>query len=111
MQAIGVCFLTLSYIFVLKLDRAFYVQSLSQNLISISKLVPLEYSFNFSNMSFGLLHNSNYVGNGILFDGFYRIDFQNNITYNLLHVHKGINSVILMKTHLCCGTKDYKISL
>ena len=51
-EAIGTCILTLSSGFILKLERTFYVPSFSRNLISISRLVPFGYSFNFKDTSF-----------------------------------------------------------
>lgn len=68
-EAIGTCYLTLSSGFVLELEKIFYVPSFSRNLISISRLVPFGYSFNFSETSVSLFYKSDYVGNGILSDG------------------------------------------
>ena len=44
-EAIGTCSLVLSNIFNLELEKTFYVLSFSRNLISISRLIPLEFSF------------------------------------------------------------------
>ena len=46
-EAIRTCILTLSSGFVLVLEKTFYVASFSRNLISISRLVPCGYFFNF----------------------------------------------------------------
>ena len=89
-EAIGTCILTLSSGFVLKLERTFYVPSFSRNLISVSRLVPFGYSFNFKDTSFRLLYKSDCVGNGILSDGLYRILLQNDNTQGSMHVHAGI---------------------
>ena len=89
-EAIGTCILTLSSGFVLKLERTFYVPSFSRNLISVSRLVPFGYSFNFKDTSFRLLYKSDCVGNGILSDGLYRILLQNDNTQSSMHVHAGI---------------------
>ena len=62
MEAIGTCILTLSNGFILKLERIFYVPSFSQNLISVSRLVPFGYSFNFKDTLFELIYNSECVG-------------------------------------------------
>ena len=51
-QAIGTYSLVLSSGFILELEKTFYVPSFSRNLISISKLVPLGFSFSFSNSGF-----------------------------------------------------------
>ncbi|KAL5773014.1 hypothetical protein ACOSP7_012630 [Xanthoceras sorbifolium] len=85
-EAIGTCYLTLSSGFVLELDKTFYVPSFSRKLISVSRLVPFGYSFNFSETSFSLFYKSDYVGNGTLSDSLYCINLQNNATYNSMHV-------------------------
>ena len=88
-EAIGTCILTLSSGFILTLERTFYVPSFSRNLISISRLVPFGYSFNFKDTSFILFYKSECVGNGILSDGLYRIFLQNDATNSSMHVHTG----------------------
>ena len=94
-KAIGTCYLTLNGGFVLEFQMAFYVPSFSRNLISVSKLVPFRYSFHFSETSFNLTYKSDCVGNGILFDGLYRIFLQNDITYNSLHVQTDIKRCVV----------------
>ena len=90
MEAIGICSLTLSSGFILKLERIFYVPSISWNLICVSKLVPFGYSFNFKDKLFELFYNSKCVGNGILYDGLYLLGLQNCATYSSMHVQTGI---------------------
>ena len=46
-EAVGTCSLALSSGFILNLEKTFYIPSFSRNLISVSRLVPLGYSFNF----------------------------------------------------------------
>ena len=88
-EAIGTCHLVLSSGFVLKLEKTFYVPSFSRNLISVSRLVPFGFSFTFSDKSFNLYNKSECVGNGILSDGLYCLNLQNNTAYNTMHVHAG----------------------
>ena len=88
-EAIGTCHLVLSSGFVLKLEKTFYVPSFSRNLISVSRLVPFGFSFTFSDKSFNLYNKSECVGNGILSDGLYCLNLQNNTAYNTVHVHAG----------------------
>ena len=64
-------------------------------MISVSRLVPFEYSFNFSNSSFSLFYKSDCVGNGTLSDGLYRINLQNNVTYDSMHVHTGTKRCVI----------------
>jgi len=46
-ETIGTCNLVLSNSFVFNLEKTFYVSSFSRNLISVSRFVPLGYSFHF----------------------------------------------------------------
>ncbi|KAL5810495.1 hypothetical protein ACOSQ3_027207 [Xanthoceras sorbifolium] len=55
-EAIGTYYLTLSSGFVLELDKTFYVPNFSRKLISVSRLVPFGYSFNFLKISFSLFY-------------------------------------------------------
>jgi transposase InsO family protein len=89
-EAIGTCYLILSSGFVLKLEKTFYVPSFSRNLISVSRLVPFEYSFTFSGSSFSLFYKSDCVGNGTLSDV-----FTVNATYDSMHVHTGIKRCVI----------------
>jgi hypothetical protein len=72
--------------FVLDLERTFYIPNFSKNLISVSRLVPLGYSFTFSDSSFKLFYKSDLVGNGTMSDDLFRISLQNNEFYNAMHV-------------------------
>jgi transposase InsO family protein len=94
-EAIRTCYLILSSGFVLKLEKTFYVPSFSRNLISVSRLVPFEYSFTFSSSSFSLFYKSDCVGNGTLSDGLYCINLQNNATYDSMHVHTGTKRCVI----------------
>ena len=61
-EAIETCALTLSSGFVLVLGRVFYVPSFSRNLIFVSRLVPLGFSFTFQDNVFNFFHKSNHNG-------------------------------------------------
>ena len=86
-EAIRTCTLTISNDFVLLLEGTFYVPSFSRNLIFVSRLVPLGFSFTFQDNVFNLFYKSNHIGTCILVDGLYRISLQNEATNNSLHVH------------------------
>ena len=88
-EAIETCTLTLSNDFVLVLEMTFYVPSFSRNLISVSRLVSLGFSFTFKDNVFNLFYKSNHIGTSILADGLYRISLQNETTNNYFHVHIG----------------------
>ena len=85
-EVIGTCNLVLSNNFILELEKTFYVPSFSRNLISISRLVPLGFSFNFSDSGFRLSNKSKVIGYGTLSDGLFHIQLQNDVTYNSMHV-------------------------
>ena len=93
-EAIGSYNLILSSDFIFKLEKTFYVPSFSRNLISISRLVPLIFSFNFSDYSFSLSNKSEVIGYGTLSNGLYHIQSQNEFTYNSMHVTVGLK--------MCC---------
>ena len=95
-EAIGTCSLVLSNGFILELEKTFYVPSFSRNLISISRLVPLGFSFIFSDSGFSLSNKSKVISYGTLSDGLFHIQLQNDITYNSMHVTVGIRTI----THL-----------
>ena len=61
-EAIRTCTLTLSCGFVLVLERTFYVPSFSRNLIYVSRIIPLGFSFTFQDNVFNLFHKSNHIG-------------------------------------------------
>ena len=88
-EGIGTCTLTVSNDFVLVLEITFYIPSFSRNLISVSRLVPLGFSFIFQDNVFNLFYESNHIGTCILANGRYSISLQNEATNNSLHVHIG----------------------
>ena len=107
MEVIGTCPLVLSSGFVLNLEKTFYISSFSRNLISISRLIPFAYSFNFLETSFDLFYKSDLVGNGTLFDGLFFINLKNDTTHNVvMHVDTSVKRYVIMKIPLCYGTED-----
>jgi len=67
-EAIGTCVLVLSSGFKLHLEKGFYVPSFYENLISVSKLAPLGFYFNFTDFGFNLLNKYEIIGYGQLVD-------------------------------------------
>jgi len=94
-EAIGTCKLILSSNFILVLEKTFYVPCFSKNLISVSKLSHLGFSFNFKDSGFTLCNKSGIVGYGELRDGLYSINLQNNATYNSMHVTAGLKRCVM----------------
>ena len=106
-EAVGICSLVLSSGFNLNLKKTFYVPSFSRNLISISRLIPFGYSFNFLETSFDLFYKSDLVGNGTLFDSLFFINLKNDTTHNVvMHVDTSVKRYVIMKIPLCYGTED-----
>ena len=85
-EAISTCSLVLSSGFILELEKTFYVPSFSMNLISISKLVPLGFSLNFTDSGLSLSSKSKVIGYGALSDGLFHIQLHNDVTYNSMHI-------------------------
>ena len=94
-EAIGTCTLVLSSGFTLELDKTFYVPNFSRNLISVSRLVHLGYSFTFSDKCFSLFYKFDLVGNGILSDGLFSINLQNEPHHTAMHVQSGIKRCVI----------------
>jgi len=86
LEVVDICNLVLSNGFILRLEKTFYVPSFFKNLISISRLVPLGFYFNFLDSGFTLTNKSKIVGFSELCDDLYSIKLQNNIAYNSMHV-------------------------
>ena len=78
-EAINTCSLILSNSFILELEKTFYVPSFSRNLISISRLVPLKFSFNFIDSGFSLSNKSKVIGYGALFNALFHIQLHNDV--------------------------------
>ena len=91
-ESIGTCNLVLDNGYVLDLEITFYRPSFSRNLILVSRLVPLLYSFKFSNYNFGLFCKSELIGNGVLSNGLFSINLQYNV---FLHTHIGNKRLIM----------------
>ena len=73
-ESIRTCNLVLSSVFILHLEKTFYVPRFSKNLISVSRSTPLGFSFNFSDSGFNLINKSRIIGSGTLLDGLYYIE-------------------------------------
>ena len=94
-ETVGTCSLVLSSGFILILEKTFYVPSFSRNLILVSRVVPLGYSFSFYETSFGLFYKSNLIRNGTLSNGLFFIYLQNDTTNNTMHVHIGTKRCVI----------------
>ena len=91
-ESIRTCSLVLDNGYVLDLERTFYIPIFSRNLISVSRLVPLGYSFKFLNYTFSLFCKFVLTGNGVLSNGIFSINLQYN---EVLHTHIGNKQCIM----------------
>ena len=94
-EVVGTCSLVLGSSFILNLEKTFYIPSFSRSLISISRVVPLGYSFSFYETSFSLFYKSILVGNGTLSYGIFSISLQNDTSNNVMHVHTGTKQCVM----------------
>ena len=94
-EAIGTYSLVLTSGFILELEKTFYVPSFFRNLISISRLVPLGFSFSFPDSGFSLSNKSKVIGYGTLSDKAFHIQLQNDFTYNSMHVTAGLKRCVM----------------
>ena len=85
MEAVETCRLVLDSGFVLDLEKTFYIPSFSRNLISVSRLIPLGYSFEFYETFFCLFYKLSLIGNDTLCDGLFQILLKSNVSYNVMH--------------------------
>jgi transposase InsO family protein len=76
----------------LDLFETLYVPSISRNLVSISKLDVVGYSFKFGNGCFSLYKNTFMIGSGILCDGLYKLNLDNLYAETLMTLHHSIGT-------------------
>ncbi|KAH9668657.1 Integrase catalytic domain-containing protein [Citrus sinensis] len=89
-EAVRTYRLVLNSGFVLDLDKTFYIPSFSRNLVSVSRLLPFGFGFNFLGIIFHLLKDSVIVGDGILDDGMFKLHLNPTFDFNLMTMHGNI---------------------
>ena len=85
-KAVGT-YLLFSTGFSLDLHNTFYVLDFIRNLVSLHQLDLKEYSFEIGNSSFRIYKNNNFIGNGILFNGLYRVNLDSSFSKSLLALY------------------------
>jgi len=73
-EVAGTYRLIIDIIHLLDLLETLYVPSLSRNLVALSKLDVIGYSFNLSNGWFNLFKHNHLIGTGNLCDGSYKLN-------------------------------------
>jgi len=91
-EAVGTYRLILDTGFYLDLMDTFYVPSISKNLVSLSKLDVVGYSFKFGNGCFSLYQRTYLIGFGTLFDGLYRLNLDNLYAETLMTSHHNVGT-------------------
>ena len=89
-EAVGTFRLVLTSCFVLDLENTIYVPSFFRNLVSIAKLVPFDFDFNFIGNNVSLLKNNIVVGHNFLSYGLYKLILDIGVKNNLLTLHDDI---------------------
>ena len=81
LESIGTCSLVLDNGYVLALKRTFYIPKFSRDFISVSRLVPLGYTFKFIDCTFSLFCKSKLIRNGVFSNGIFSINLQYNAVF------------------------------
>ena len=76
----------------LDLFETLYVPSISRNLLSMSKLDTLGFSFKFGNGCFSLFKHNHFIGSGILCDGLYKLNLDNLFAKTLLTLNHNVGT-------------------
>ena len=70
----------------------FYVPSITRNLISLSKLDVVGYSFKFENGCFSLFKHTFMIGSGTLYDGLYKLNLDNLYAETFMTLHHNVGT-------------------
>ena len=85
--------------YVLNLDKTFYIPSFSKNLLSVSRLAPQGFDFQFKDVSFLIIEDSVPIGSGKLTDGLYCLSLDPKCAHSLTTTHNNINNISVLKNH------------
>ena len=91
-EAVGTYRLILGTGFYLDLMDTFYVPSISRNLVSLSKLDVVGYSFKFGNDCFSLYKRTCLIGSDTLYDGLYKLNLDNLYAETLMTLHHNVGT-------------------
>jgi len=91
-EAVGTYRLILDTGYHLDLMDTFYVPSITRNLISLSKLDIVGYSFKFGNGCFSLFKRTFMIGSGTLYDGLYKLNLDNLYAETLMTLHHNVGT-------------------
>jgi hypothetical protein len=91
-EAVGTFRLILRTDYILDLENVFFIPCFSRNLISVSKLDVIGFSFWFINSTFGIFKGENFIGGGTKVDGLFKIDIDPNFENNHLSLHSSVGT-------------------
>jgi hypothetical protein len=91
-EAIGTYHLILDTIYHLDLFQTLYVSSVSQNLVSLSKLDKAKYSFRSGKGCFSFFKHNRLIGFGIIFEYLYKLNLENFFVETFLTLHHNIGT-------------------
>jgi len=110
-ESIGTYDLILDTELYLDLLDTFYVPSISRNLVSLSKLHVVGYSFKFGNSCFSLYKCTCMIGFGTIFDGLYKLNLDNLYVETLMTLHHSVDNKygLVDEVLLTCGINVWDI--
>jgi len=91
-KAIGTYHLILDTIYHLDLFQTLYVPSVSQNLVSLSKLDKAKSSFRSGKRCFSFFKHNHLIGSGIIFEYLYKLNLKRLFVETLLTLHHNIGT-------------------
>jgi len=91
-EVVGTYRLILDTGYHLALMDTFYVPSITRNLISLSKLDIVGYSFKFGNGCFSLFKRTFIIRSGTLYDGLYILNLDNLYAESLMTLHHNVGT-------------------
>jgi hypothetical protein len=100
-EVVGTFRLILKTGYILDLKNVFFIPYFSRNLISVSKLDVIGFSFWFINSIFSIFKGGNFIGGGTKIDGLFKIDLDPNFENNYLSLHSSIGTKRSLVNPLC----------
>jgi hypothetical protein len=91
-EAVGTFRLILKTGYILDLENVFFIPCFSRNLISVSKLDVIGFSFWFINSTFSIFKCENFIGGGTKIDSLFKIDLDPNFENNHLSLHSSVGT-------------------
>ena len=91
-EAVGTYRLILDIRYHLDLMDTFYIPSITRNLISLSKLHVVRYSFKFGNGCFSLFKCTFMIRSGTLYDDLYKLNLDNLYVETLMTLHHNVGT-------------------